>query len=89
MESKHTKGDWQALQGDYFTDYKVSTEEMNIATVWAIDIPDEEAVANAKLIAAAPDLLSVLIEAVAHAHVYDTNPALIELFTAVINKATI
>jgi hypothetical protein len=37
---------------------------------------------------AAPDMLSVLREAVDHAHVYDTNPALVELFEAVIQKAT-
>jgi hypothetical protein len=46
----------------------------------------EEQEANAKLIAAAPDMLSVLKEAVDHAHVYDTNPALVELFEAVIRK---
>lgn len=36
---------------------------------------------------AAPDMLSVLKEAVDHAHVYDTNPNLVELFKAAINKA--
>jgi hypothetical protein len=41
---------------------------------------------NARLIAAAPDMLVVLKEAVDHAHVYDTNPALVELFKAVISK---
>jgi hypothetical protein len=45
--------------------------------------------ANARLIATAPDLLSVLKEAVDHAHVYDTNPALVELFQAMIQKATV
>jgi hypothetical protein len=45
------------------------------------------ATANARLIASAPDLLIALKEAVDHKHVYDTNPALVELFEAVIAKA--
>lgn len=47
---------------------------------------DEQTEAYSKLIASAPDMLSVLNEAVEHAHVYDTNPVLVELFKSVINK---
>lgn len=51
-------------------------------------IGEKEAEANAKLASMAPDMLLVLKEAVDHAHVYNTNPALIELFEHVIKKAT-
>jgi hypothetical protein len=39
--------------------------------------PFSESKYNSRLMAAAPDMLAVLKEAVDHAHVYDTNPALI------------
>lgn len=54
--SKHTKGLW-IIDRPTFTEIIVGTETMNICTVLCIDIPEEEAEANAKLIAAAPDLL--------------------------------
>ena len=83
MTTHHTLGEWYqraTSSGQHMiaSEYKGDT----IAVVYN----DNEA--NAQLIASAPELLSVLIEAVEHSHVYDTNPALIELFQAVILKAT-
>lgn len=83
MTTHHTPGEWyhtgtSAGQHLIASEYKGDT----IAVVYH----DNEA--NAQLIATAPDMLSVLIEAVECACVYDTNPALIELFQHVILKAT-
>jgi hypothetical protein len=90
---KHTKGEWKIRGNKIFVDYTYRS----LATIHVVrnykevtfePIEDIEAIANAKLMAAAPTMLSVLKEAVDHSHVYDTNPALIELFKAVIKQAT-
>lgn len=102
METKHTKGEWEVRE-IYSGAYLVGTGQIEyidtkgvrrqgykqIANIGGNYFPIEQAEANAKLIAAAPDMLSVLIEAVKHSHVYDTNPALVELFNSVIKKATL
>jgi len=59
METKHTKGKWQILWNNYTHFATINTD---IKTrICAIEIEDskqiEEKTANAKLIAAAPDLL--------------------------------
>ena len=53
---KHTKGKWE-IHSKTFTEITVHTKQMDICTVLCIDISDEEAEANANLIASAPDLL--------------------------------
>ena len=90
MNTKHTQGNWNVSKhgnNDSFGIYAEGSGN-DIAIVKGGNEEGREAEANSKLIAASPDMLSVLKEAVDHAHVYDTNPALIELFKAVINKAT-
>ena len=58
---KHTEGKWIVdRKSETFTEITVCTEQMDICTVLCIDIDYEEAEANAKLIAAAPELLEVL-----------------------------
>jgi|LakMenEpi03Aug12_release.lakeMendotaPanAssembly.Ray.scaffolds.fasta_scaffold4157269_1 nucleoside phosphorylase len=87
METKHTQGEW--FVSNHNNELKVRARNTMMGTVCTINtLFEDEAEANAKLIANAPDMLSVLREAVDHAHVYDTNPALVELFEAVIQKAT-
>ena len=81
---KHTKGKWNLFIQDG-NGFGVTNGDSVIAIAGEDDLPENEA--NANLIAAAPDMLSVLKEAVDHSVVYDTNPALIELFTHVIKKA--
>jgi nucleoside phosphorylase len=87
METKHTQGEW--FVSNHNNELKVRARNTMMGTVCTINtLFEDEAEANAQLIANAPDMLSVLREAVDHAHVYDTNPALVELFEAVIQKAT-
>ena len=57
MISKHTPGPWDMDEGDYGI-YQIETSDQ-IAEVFSHH-PDEELKANARLIAAAPDLLEVL-----------------------------
>ena len=59
MKTLHTKGEW-VTDRETFTEITVHTEKMDICTVLCIDITDEEAEANAKLIAAAPVMLEML-----------------------------
>lgn len=85
--TKFTQGEWNVSKhgnNDSFGIYVVGND---FAIIKGGNEEGGEAEANAKLIAAAPDMLSVLKEAVDHAHVYDTNKNLVELFQAVINKA--
>lgn len=67
METKHTKGNWN-LGGNTENGVLVSKtppENRDIATVWKYDndfLENEEMMANAKLIASAPELLEALQE---------------------------
>jgi hypothetical protein len=96
METKHTQGEWVVSEFHETNEHgskMINIDAGSYLSIISIYYSDErkdkeEAEANAKLIANAPDMLSVLREAVDHAHVYDTNPALVELFEAVIQKAT-
>lgn len=67
METKHTAGQWQVSKtvNDYAI-YADSNDTKDIAAVYQYSrsIPQEEAEANAKLIAAAPDMLSTIDEAI-------------------------
>ena len=83
MKTTHTPGDWYDKPTG--SAQHVVASEQTGETI-AVVYNDNEA--NARLIAAAPDMLSVLIEAVEHTRAYDTNPALVELFKRVISNAT-
>lgn len=88
MKSQHTPGPWKSEAEENNEYYDIVAEDGQIVTTVQhgdniLQIED-----NARLIAAAPDMLAVLQEAVEHKHVYDTNPALVELFQAIITKAT-
>jgi hypothetical protein len=84
MNTKHTQGDWYARDGQIYSTDTGKT----LALIPYYDEDNEEHEANARLMAAAPFMLMALQEAVDHSHVYDTPPALIELFQYAINKAT-
>jgi len=83
MNTQHTPATW--YQRPTGSDQNAVASENTGETI-AVVYHDNEA--NARLIAAAPDMLSVLIEAVEHTRAYDTNPALVELFKRVISNAT-
>lgn len=97
MNTQHTQGTWEVVS-QMPNGYTIENEKGQVIAFLEDDayendnpntiINDKEAYANAKLMATSSDMLSVLKEAVNHSHVYDTNPALIELFKAVIDKAT-
>jgi hypothetical protein len=59
--TKHTPGPWRAdVQDPAFVNYDVRTDETIICTM-GIDMCTEEEAANARLIAAAPELLEALM----------------------------
>jgi hypothetical protein len=97
MNTEFTQGTWKVVS-QMPNGYTIENEKGQVIAFLEDDayenndpntvINDKEAYANAKLMATSSDMLSALKEAVDHAHVYDTSPALIELFKAVINKAT-
>lgn len=71
MKTKHTKGEWElqseiAVKGKYAAHELVinfSPNQINCVSVFCSEsTPTEEEFANAKLIAAAPELLEALIE---------------------------
>lgn len=88
----HTSEGWKFRTGDNDNYFEVLGPYKSHKTICLLPkkcfVPENEAEANARLIAAAPDLLSVLKEAVDYSHVYNTPPVLVELFTAAINAAT-
>lgn len=95
MNTQHTPGPWNVSNHADNNDMVIRSNDGDI--ICNIDCdnvrdfmkdPVSESQANARLIAAAPDMLSVLIEAVEHTRAYDTNPALVELFKRVISNAT-
>ena len=87
---KHTKGNWKVVS-QMPDGYTIESETGKLICFGQTDNEDcifsDEDMANLSLIKAAPNMLSVLKEAVDCACVYDTNPALIELFKAVIKEA--
>ena len=74
METKHTKGQWFACKITNTTNYSVRTNERPELVITPVNLTEVnetihndligEAIANAKLIAAAPDMLIALQKAV-------------------------
>ena len=62
METKHTQGEWSVSKtvNDYAIHTEGSPKDIALVYEYSRAIPKEEAEANAKLIAAAPDLLQSL-----------------------------
>ena len=60
MEKKFTEGKWDTNSGDLNRYVDLINGNWAFATVVWNDVPKEEALANAKLIAAAPDMLAAL-----------------------------
>ena len=75
MKTKHTKGEWIACKITNTTNYSVRTKEKPELIIIPTNLTDinetihndliGEAIANAKLISAAPDLLEACIESLA------------------------
>lgn len=62
---EHTKGDWQVTRGSHSYPLEITTETKTIAQIetrWTMAELD----ANARLIAAAPDLLALCESVIAH-----------------------
>jgi hypothetical protein len=59
-ESNHTPGEWEIRDNDYFPNQKTIETDGSSRVIAVIDKSDEEDLANARLIAAAPELLEVL-----------------------------
>ena len=95
METKFTKGKW-SVSGDIdecaFLD--VDCGHKSIATCWRYNKGEEEILANAKLIASAPQLLDLLNDLVVASELSSSSPSvacwneLIEKAKEVIGKAT-
>ena len=72
MEAKHTKGQWFACKITNTTNYSVRTNERPELVITPVNLTEVnetihndligEAIANAKLIAAAPELLNLISE---------------------------
>ena len=61
MKTEHTKGEWKYFKG--MDRHHVEVEKWLLADIYSPeDSKEEESEANAKLIAAAPDLLNALTE---------------------------
>ena len=62
MENEFTKGEWRVyLSNTSYADVVVDGSD-DICTCWSGYVGEDEAKANAKLIAAAPDMLEALLE---------------------------
>jgi hypothetical protein len=86
MEFKGTQGKWELDQDGNSAFFINSTERKEFVSVWIEDDEsEEEANANAKLIAAAPELLEALIEVV---RISDRNNIAWNRSIEVIKKAT-
>ena len=87
---KHTKGEWKIFPISNKL-IQINSEKMySIAYVWAINRElKEELEANAKLIAAAPDLLEVLIKLKEWEKTNFIEQSLLEKINNAINKATL
>jgi len=57
-ESNHTPGEWEIRDNDYFPNQKTIETDGSSRVIAVIDKSDDEDLANARLIAAAPELLA-------------------------------
>ena len=67
MEFKGTKEEWRIKDGNYENGrgmFSITTHTTNIATIWGA-VEEKETIPNAKLIAAAPEMLLALQRIVA------------------------
>lgn len=81
MDTKHTQGEWKIL-GDLYT---VSDDDGCPVAITALGMRDaDECLANARLIAAAPDLLAALTKI----RGYHVNHHVLHEIDAAITKAT-
>lgn len=89
--TKHTPGPWHHT-GREFNDVRDSDDELvAVALHLRVGQPErsvQEAEANARLIAAAPDLLEMLVEAANFIQPYNVGQELLERIDAAIAKAT-
>ena len=87
MESKHTKGEWTATQTSISdSNGVIATTYVNTAKRY---IGKQEAEANAKLIAAAPELLEALITIRDYSNAFNECPPKMKDFIInALNKAT-
>lgn len=71
---KHTPGPWHAEGPDEFGDFNIHTPAYRLAIGAAVSNmrPEDETVANANIMAAAPDLLEALKGMLAHSCVADS-----------------
>ena len=81
---KHTKGEWFAKEGQI---YPIETGK-TLALIPYYDKDDKEQEANAKLIAAAPDMLFALNELLANVGWHHIKPEALQIAKEAISKAT-
>jgi hypothetical protein len=99
MKTKHTQGEWKILWGNYThfatinadCTHRICALEVNEAEKWRI--PSNEQIANAKLIAAAPDLLNACDSVLTAWHnklsnMHKKEPLYLQQIRNVIKKAT-
>jgi hypothetical protein len=91
--SKHTPGPWQystkITASENHRGFSIRAARWSISDVQPIDVEGEEGEANARLIAAAPDLLEACRAVSAHYSAsLDYQPAFVTLARAALAKAT-
>ena len=90
METKYTPGPWAykvtkemiSIESKHPTEKQISNEDISIAGIWSLGKSDK---ANAKLIAAAPELLEALKEVIA---ISDRDHSAWDYAKSIIKKAT-
>lgn len=87
METKHTKGEWSAKQLELSSNWIINSEKSNICTLNS-QHPIEILEANAKLIAAAPELLEALKVCYNSLCTYGSHPIIENQVEKTIEKAT-
>jgi len=86
MNTKHTPGPWHVRNGNTIGDATQDIASLSIMSV--VNMKKDERIANARLIAAAPELLDVLKEIISDGVHCDVVPHLHYKARAAIAKAT-